>query len=158
MDHKLSDDIVVYTEYDAAPPHPGHEWTRIICISDTHSRPLRVPLGDVLLHAGDLTAWGYPEQLQAIAAWLQTLPHPFKIVIGGNHDLGLDPEITESLFPNDQDVQETCNLYKSDAMHEKGVYYLEHDFLRLKLPSGRTWTIYGSPVGVEIANKGARAE
>ena len=32
--------------------------TRFVCISDTHNQTLRLPKGDVLIHAGDLTNQG----------------------------------------------------------------------------------------------------
>jgi Icc-related predicted phosphoesterase len=61
---------------------------RIVVISDTHSRHrhIVVPDGDVLVHAGDLTARGTLEELQAFDQWLGTLPHAHKLVIAGNHD------------------------------------------------------------------------
>lgn len=65
---------------------------RIVCLSDTHHlfSPLSVPEGDLLLHAGDLTEQGRPEELIAVAAWLRQLPHRHKVVIAGNHDRGLE--------------------------------------------------------------------
>lgn len=32
--------------------------TRIVCISDTHNCTVKLPKGDVLIHAGDLTNQG----------------------------------------------------------------------------------------------------
>lgn len=32
--------------------------TRIVCISDTHNYTFKLPKGDVLIHAGDLTNQG----------------------------------------------------------------------------------------------------
>lgn len=61
---------------------------RIALISDTHNKCENslVPDGDLLIHAGDLTMGGkLPEVLQALA-WLESLPHPHKVVIAGNHD------------------------------------------------------------------------
>lgn len=61
------------------PPHPGRNWTRFVCISDTHSSLFPVPEGDVLLHAGDLSSWGYPKQLEDTITWLKSLSHPVKM-------------------------------------------------------------------------------
>jgi hypothetical protein len=71
----------VYVDYDIStpPPHPGNAWTRFVCISDTHSRVFSVPDGDVLLHSGDLSSWGHPEQLEVTLAWLRKLPHSQKV-------------------------------------------------------------------------------
>ena len=61
---------------------------RIVCLSDTHDLhdQLRVPDGDLLLHAGDLTMKGTPQQIDAFDRWLGKQPHRHKVVIAGNHD------------------------------------------------------------------------
>lgn len=61
------------------PPHPGLGWTRFVCISDTHSDIFRVPFGDVLLHAGDLSSYGSIPQLSRTIDWLVSLQHPIKM-------------------------------------------------------------------------------
>ncbi|KAK7065818.1 Metallophosphoesterase mpped2 [Halocaridina rubra] len=69
---------------------------RFVCLSDTHNRTSdmihSVPDGDVLLHAGDFTRNGTQHEARKFNDWLGTLPHPYKIVIGGNHELLLDAE------------------------------------------------------------------
>lgn len=85
---------------------------RIVCLSDTHGRhrDLRVPDGDLLLHAGDLTRRGEKEEIQAVNAWLAGLPHPAKVVIAGNHDFAFerDPEartwLTAATYLQDEEV------------------------------------------------------
>ena len=74
---------IVHTKYafDDPPPHPGPGWTRFVCISDTHSKKFSIPRGDILLHAGDLSSWGYYEQLRTTVEWLKTLPHELKMCI-----------------------------------------------------------------------------
>lgn len=61
---------------------------RIVCLSDTHSchGKLRIPEGDVLLHAGDFTRRGGAAEVEAFGAFLAGLPHRHKVVIAGNHD------------------------------------------------------------------------
>jgi Icc-related predicted phosphoesterase len=65
---------------------------RFVLISDTHGqhRELHLPPGDVLVHAGDLTAHGELSDLEALDAWLAEQPHPHKVVIAGNHDFCLE--------------------------------------------------------------------
>ena len=63
---------------------------RIVCISDTHNATPELPLGDILIHAGDLTAHGTFDEVQAQLRWLASQPHPHKIVVAGNHDIVLD--------------------------------------------------------------------
>lgn len=62
--------------------------SRIVCVSDTHARHhlTRVPNGDILVHAGDLTRHGSLDDVEAFDRWLGHLPHRHKIVICGNHD------------------------------------------------------------------------
>jgi predicted phosphodiesterase len=63
---------------------------RLVCISDTHDQhaELRVPDGDVLIHAGDATRRGSERALRAFDAWLGSLPHRHKLLVAGNHDFG----------------------------------------------------------------------
>lgn len=72
-----TDSARVYT--DQVPVHPGPDWTRFVCISDTHSRTYDLPSGDVLLHAGDLSSWGIYTQLEKTINWIKTLDHPIKM-------------------------------------------------------------------------------
>ena len=77
---------------------------RIIALSDTHGRhrQVEVPAGDLLVHCGDLTAHGTLAELREVNDWLGSLPHPAKIVIGGNHDEALkyEPERARALITN----------------------------------------------------------
>eukprot|EP00128_Syssomonas_multiformis_P009588 Colp12_sorted_trinity150504_noHs@30605 len=79
-----------------SPKQEGY--IRFVCISDTHTKTdqLRVPDGDVLLHAGDFTQEGKQKDVEAFNEWLGKLPHKHKIVIAGNHDISFD----EGAYPN----------------------------------------------------------
>lgn len=72
---------IVYLEYSLPhlPPKPSEEWTRFVCISDTHSRSFEIPDGDVLLHSGDLTDHGTIADLEKTMEWLEGLPHKIKM-------------------------------------------------------------------------------
>ncbi len=87
---------------------------KIICISDTHNlhKDLKIPDGDILIHAGDMTCVGGINEIKEFNEWLGTLPHRHKIVIAGNHDLFLDyvPSmakalITKAIYLNDSGVE-----------------------------------------------------
>ncbi len=60
----------------------------LVVISDTHGLHdiLEIPPGDVLVHAGDLTARGDLEGVRAFDHFLAGLEHRHKVVIAGNHD------------------------------------------------------------------------
>ena len=65
---------------------------RICCISDTHERhaELKIPVCDLLLHAGDITRVGSPEAIMKFNEWCRILVEKEivrKIIcIAGNHD------------------------------------------------------------------------
>jgi Icc-related predicted phosphoesterase len=73
---------------------------RIVCLSDTHSRhrKVAVPEGDLLIHAGDLTARGTEKEVRELDRWLGGLPHPHKVVIAGNHDFAFERRVSAGLL------------------------------------------------------------
>ncbi len=77
---------------------------KLVLISDTHNlhQRLKIPEGEVLIHAGDITRWGDPADLRQFNRFLGMLPHPYKIVIAGNHDFCLErnPGESEALLTN----------------------------------------------------------
>ncbi len=77
---------------------------KIICISDTHNlhKDLKIPDGDILIHAGDMTCVGGIDEIKEFNEWLGTLPHRHKIVIAGNHDVYLEsvPSMAKILITN----------------------------------------------------------
>lgn len=63
---------------------------KIIALSDTHGlhNRVQVPVGDVLIHAGDwMNSGTRQEELTSFSDWFRSQPHQKKIVIAGNHDL-----------------------------------------------------------------------
>ncbi len=86
---------------------------KIIVISDTHGLhwSLNIPVGDILVHAGDLTNRGILEEVREFNTFLGTLPHPHKIVIAGNHDFcfeenreACEEALTNSIYLQDQEI------------------------------------------------------
>ncbi|GJQ79127.1 hypothetical protein Trydic_g5380 [Trypoxylus dichotomus] len=69
---------------------------RFVCMSDTHSLihdiTFDIPAGDVFLHAGNYSKGGDIEEIVNFNTWLGTLPHKYKVVISGNHELSFDPK------------------------------------------------------------------
>ena len=64
--------------------HPVMRKTRFVCISDTHNQTPKLPRGDVLIHAGDLSNQGSISELRKTAAWLEKADFEVKIVIAGS--------------------------------------------------------------------------
>ena len=69
---------------------------RLVLLADTHTFQAdlagKIPDGDVLVHAGDLGRAGDEAELTEVAAWLRALPHPYKVVVPGNHDALFEDE------------------------------------------------------------------
>ncbi|KAG1791733.1 Metallo-dependent phosphatase-like protein [Suillus plorans] len=142
----------VYISYDPAnpPSHPGLNWTRFVCISDTHSHTFSVPSGDVLLHSGDLSRLGREDEIRVTIEWLRSLDHGVKIIIAGNHDLPLHEEWYEDSYYAFHDKKESStaikNLVDSDANRDRGLIYLQDEQYTFSTKEGgREWSVYGSP-------------
>jgi hypothetical protein len=120
---------------------------RTICISDTHCQipPDSIPNGDLLIHAGDLTQAGTPDEIQAQIDWLNSLPHTHKIAIAGNHDTFLDARSRTTLNPTDSshgdDDDDETNLNWGN------VHYLQHSSITINFAShrNRKLHVYGAP-------------
>ena len=113
------------------PPDP----IRLVCISDTHCKtPPRLPPGDVLIHAGDLTNSGSASEIQAQIDWLASLPYKHKVAIAGNHDSYLDSRSRAK----EDDAKE---------LDWKDVHYLQHACTVLTFPDKgkRRLNVYGAP-------------
>ncbi|KAK3349851.1 Metallo-dependent phosphatase-like protein [Lasiosphaeria hispida] len=112
----------------------------IVCISDTHNSQPRLPDGDVLIHAGDLTQIGSFEEIQATLDWLQSQPHRHKIVIAGNHDLLLDSNCDGS--PGQPAVVATA---ARAHLNWGDIKYLQESSTTIVCANGRQLKVYGSP-------------
>ena len=91
---------------------------KIIAISDTYSfhRQVEIPEGDVLVHAGDISWKGELDIIEDFSNWLKELPHQ-KIVIGGNHELGLE--------------RGSKRKQMIDFIVKSGAHYLEDDGIEI---------------------------
>ncbi len=74
---------------------------RLVLISDTHGyhRELKLPLGDILIHAGDLFHRGDLAEVNDFNAWLASLPFAYKIIVAGNHDFCFEHMSGQALVP-----------------------------------------------------------
>lgn len=62
--------------------------TIIVAISDSHGqhRKLKLPKGDILIHAGDWSSYGKWEDTVDFLYWFSSQDFKYKILIAGNHD------------------------------------------------------------------------
>lgn len=101
---------------------------KIIAISDTHEREqfVKLPEGDVLVHAGDSTFRGEVKAVAKFAHWMSQQDFKHKVVIAGNHELTFADPIMKPIV---------LNLLK-----EAGCIYLEDSSVEI---DGHLF--YGSP-------------
>jgi 3',5'-cyclic AMP phosphodiesterase CpdA len=62
--------------------------TRFVCVSDTHGYTpseagFKLPAGDVLIHAGDLTNNGSMSELRRTMDWISKADFEIKILVAG---------------------------------------------------------------------------
>lgn len=82
-------------------PKPDH--LVVVLISDTHTLhwEVDVPSGDLLIHAGDFAMDSRSaEKLTDFNDWLGELPHPYRVVVPGNHDGVVDDPSRRKLITN----------------------------------------------------------
>lgn len=99
---------------------------KVVAISDSHCGhyELKMPAGDMLIHAGDFTGMGTRSEILSFCEWLANQPYEHKIVVAGNHELDME------LHPHEY-IQ---------MFHDAGAVYLMDQTVKI---SG--FTIHGSP-------------
>ena len=135
----------LYTWRQTSPAQPLTNPVSVVCVSDTHNSQPKLPDGDVLIHAGDLTQSGSLQELQATVGWLRAQPHPVKIVVAGNHDRLLDPSC--------DDQSRTGSAAAERAAIDWGdVIYLDNAAATVTCANGRRLRVYGSPRSPRFGN------
>jgi len=106
--------------------------TRIVCISDTHSKyDFILPDGDILLHAGDLTSTGRYDELNYFLYWLKSLTKfRLKIIIAGNHDVTLDKTYYglnwQKFHRKQENSQQIIDMFNDPILrNDYGIVYLQ---------------------------------
>jgi len=106
--------------------------TKVVCISDSHTqlRKAKIPSGDILLHAGDITDVGDIQDIEQFTWNLKKYQSVFSaiVVCGGNHDF---------CFSADKNKRPT---EAEDILKRAGIIYLQDSFTIQK-----GLKIYGSP-------------
>jgi len=89
---------------------------KIVAFSDTHMlhEKVEIPEGDLLIFAGDMSVCKTVQDVTKFNKFLKTLPHPFKIVVGGNHDhlLAYSPETGRELLQDAIYLQDSSTTIK----------------------------------------------
>lgn len=127
---------------------------KFVILSDTHCQHGKIdniPNGDFLIHAGDFTSMGRPNEIHNFMKWFVNNPHKHKILIPGNHELTLCPRkrnyvlhkaVTSKnswkmkrLFRDFIDAKSIVNLFSND------VHFLDNTGVTLEGVN-----FYGSPI------------
>jgi Icc-related predicted phosphoesterase len=68
---------------------------KVVAVSDTHTKHYNVDLpdGDVLVHAGDMTAKGALGDLEHFCQWVEDNKFTTNIIIAGNHDFCFENDL-----------------------------------------------------------------
>ncbi|KGE16217.1 metallophosphatase domain-containing protein [Sphingobacterium deserti] len=89
---------------------------KVVAISDTHGchRLLKLPKGDIIIHAGDISQSGGQAEVLDFLDWFAKLNFKHKIFIAGNHDFLFEnahPDVILNMIPkgvtylNDAEVE-----------------------------------------------------
>ena len=138
----------LYTWRPTVPAQPLTNPVSVVCVSDTHNNQPKLPDGDVLIHAGDLTQSGSLQELQAAVGWLRAQPHPVKIVVAGNHDRLLDPSCDDQ----GRTGNAAAAAAERAAIDWGDVIYLENAATTVTCANGRQLRVYGSPRSPRFGN------
>ena len=86
---------------------------KIVIISDTHDKLIKeLPDGDILVHCGDYSLFGEYDETKTFFDWFSEFPHKHKIVIPGNHEVGICPRRHQYRYSN-PNFDKTMALIKS---------------------------------------------
>lgn len=92
-----------------------------------------------------MTDDGTPEELEKALDWIRKLPHKIKVIIPGNHDLGLDPA--------HKAYNATMHaLFISQSVRADGVVFLDRS--QPTLLHDNLLSIYANPYQPDFLNKG----
>lgn len=110
---------------------------KLICISDTHGRHSELgvlPDGDVLIHCGDFSSHGTPNETHRFLDWFEAQPHQYKILIAGNHDCLMDDQhemnSVISLTSNSESVD--INVARSRIRQGVKFKYLQEESIEIE--------------------------
>ena len=141
--------IMLFLRGHPFTPPEGRPPIRVVCLSDTHDgMNVKIPDGDLLIHAGDLTNVGDLESIQRQVDWLAGMPHRYKVLVAGNHDLWFDGRSR---------LERDGKGGFGKAVDWKGVRYLGGEVITLGFKGGRRLNVYAAPGVPRIGRDGEHA-
>lgn len=141
--------------------------TKFLIISDTHGLEfppyIKLPSEntiDIAIHCGDLTQHSKLEEFRATIKLLEKINASIKLVIAGNHDFSLDPEILQqklaeakAISSDGIDATLIMKEYGEDGAalrllqdaRDNNILFLGEGTHNIALPNGGTVKVYASP-------------
>ncbi|THC90863.1 hypothetical protein EYZ11_009676 [Aspergillus tanneri] len=131
-------------------PKPGQtmlQKTRLVCVSDTHAYTpseagFRLPAGDVLIHAGDLTNQGSKSELRKTMGWIAAADFEVKIVISAFY-------AEHGWKFHNQHLEDPQECIEIVTRASPSIVFLRHQsaLVRLAQPNGPNtiFKVFGSP-------------
>lgn len=103
---------------------------KIVCISDTHGKHkgLDLPDGDMLMHAGDFSSFGYKHEVESFTKWLIKNKHKYSkgiVFVAGNHDRSFDVKYSKEYGGEPGQKPEWITTIIKELSTE-GIHYLEN--------------------------------
>jgi len=138
------DTPVISDVIEVEPFRESEKKLKVCVISDTHTRhrELSVPEGDVLIHCGDFSNDGSHDEVSDFILWFESQPHPHKLVISGNHDVGLAHKLFAFKAGAKQKLKKSFNAKKhkkwfknstflnNDAVTIEGVHFYGVEWMK----------------------------
>jgi Icc-related predicted phosphoesterase len=106
---------------------------KVVVIADTHGRHqhIKLPKGDLLIHAGDISYRGKRSEVLDFLNWFKSQEHEHKVFVAGNHDFFFERE-------NPSTIRELI---------PEGVIYLQDSGIEIK-----GFRLWGSPITPRFFN------
>jgi Icc-related predicted phosphoesterase len=111
---------------------------RLLHLSDTHSSHHELPnlpAADILIHSGDVSMAGKPEEVMDFIEWFGGQDYKYKIFIAGNHDFCLDGK---ALARIQKFLPENCFYLYASGVEIEGIrfwgipYFMSDEFIPKK--------------------------
>lgn len=110
---------------------------------------LKIPDGDIFIFGGDISETGRPEELSDFNNFLGELPHKYKIITDGNHDLS--PEIISKLITNATYLQHELLEIENIRIWGTSWQYWLSDQIQRKKNQDNPQELWGEiPTGIDI--------
>ena len=92
--------------------------TKVSVIGDTHGchRQLKLQPGNILIHTGDVTAYGLETEVLDFIDWFEKQPFEHKVFIAGNHDFFFEEQSEVLIHDLLSDYPDVIYLEDSDSL------------------------------------------